>query len=92
MQNGALALVRQERVCDSVTKRAIGFSPLGARDVAIGEVRGFELVILGCSSIELVDRWRLVVHRRRVNADDAAVAIDLISRTQLQSRDALLVD
>ena len=92
MQNRALAFVGEEGVCDSVTKRAVGFTSFGTRDVAIREVRGFELVILGCSSIELVDRWRLVVHRRRVNADDAAVAIDLISRTQLQSRDTLLVD
>src|SRR5262245_46657868 len=80
MQNRALALVCQERVCDGVTKRAVVFTPLGARDVAIREVRGFELVILRCSSIQLVDRWRLVVHRRRVDADDAAFGVDLISR------------
>ena len=87
MQNRALALVCQERVSDSVTKGAIGFSLLGASVVSVREVRGFELVILRCGSIELVDRWRLVVHGRRIDANNATVAVNLVSDSGQQALD-----
>lgn len=68
MRDGALALVCQKTLYHGFAKRMVGFTTLGAHGIAAGKIRRFELVILCRCSIELVDRRRLVVDRRRIDA------------------------
>ena len=91
MCDGALASIPQESFRHGFAKRAIGLAAPGTCSVTSREVCGLELVILRCRAIQLVDRGRLVVDRRRVNSHDASLAVHLVARSQFQSRNALLI-
>src|SRR5262245_26997898 len=55
-------------------------------------IRALELVIARGVLKELVNRWRVVVHRRELDLDDAMVRVRPELWTELQPRDAIVVD
>jgi hypothetical protein len=71
MSDSPLSLVREERLCGALAACTIIVGALRALSRALRIVSGFEFMILRRGSIQLVDRGRSVVDRRRINANDA---------------------
>ena len=58
----------------------------------LGVIRALEFMI-ACGILEqFVKRWRMVVHGRELDLDDALIRVELELGTELQPRDAVVVD
>jgi DNA primase catalytic core, N-terminal domain/CHC2 zinc finger len=58
----------------------------------LGVVRPFELMVARGLAQQLVDRRRLVVDGRHVDADHLMLGVQLVARAQLEARDAVAID
>ena len=54
-------------------------------------VRSFELVIARGLTDQLVDRWRDVLHRRHIDADNLLFGIKLVAWAQVETSEALAI-
>src|SRR5262249_9989933 len=92
VRDGTLRRIAEKRSRDRDTTLLVGFTALRFRCLSFRSVCALELVVSGCFPKQLLDfRW-CIVRWRRVDADDAAVAIQLVTGTQSQSRDAMGVN
>ena len=92
MDERPLCRIAQERLRDLRSPLPVGFVAVAFGGPAFRLVRAFELMIPRGLPKQLVHVWRHVVRGRRVDAHDALLAIELVPRTQLESRDAFGVD
>src|SRR5262249_61273379 len=70
----------------------VSFPPFDLRGLTLGLVRTFQLMVPRGLAEQLLDVRGCVVCRRRIDADDPVLAIELITRPKLETRDAVRID
>ncbi|PYR34456.1 MAG: hypothetical protein DMF93_23490 [Acidobacteria bacterium] len=84
--------VAKECLCNGCPSLLVGFTTLYLGCVTLGAVRAFELVITRGLSEQLLDVGRRVIRRGCVDPNDAAIAVELVTGPQFQTRDAVGVN
>src|SRR5258708_5150111 len=84
--------VAGERLCNGRPPLLGGLTTLYLGRGTFGSVWAFELVVTRGLSEQLLDIGRRVIRRGRVDPNDAAIAVELVTWPQFQTRDALGVN
>src|SRR6185295_5136310 len=84
--------VTEERLCNVRPPVLVGFATLYLGRVTFGAVRAFELVVTRSLSEQLLDIRRRVIRRGRFDPNDAVIAIELVTWSQFETRDAVGVN
>jgi hypothetical protein len=92
MNERALRGIAQKRLRHLCSSFAVRLLPVGLGGSSLCLVLTLELVISRGVPEQFVEARRRVVRRRRVNTNHALFRVELVSRSELESRNSLRVD
>ena len=88
MNDRALCGIGKEFSSGFSTTLAIGFATLAPPCLSLRQEQSFQFMIARGVSIEIVDGWRRVVHRRAVVPNDSFRFRQFVTRLELQAGNA----